>query len=88
MTSGTFINYITQYKGKADDATAAIHYIKRDILDKAFNTYAAGKVFYCHRHNGDRLFSYIYDMVFDKLVEMTPISWIKKICLKYIKTLF
>ena len=83
MTSGTFTNYITQYKGKADDAAAAIDYIKRDIFEKAFNTYAAGKVFYCHvttatdTTNADRLFSYIYDMVFDKLIEMTPLKWLQ-----------
>ena len=74
VKSGTFNNYITQYRGQADDSHEAIQYIKNDIFEKAFNTYAAGKVFYCHvttatdTSNADKLFSYIYDMVFEKLM--------------------
>ena len=74
VKSGNFNKYITQYSGQPDDSVAATQYIKTDIFEKAFNTYAAGKVFYCHvttatdTSNADRLFSYIYDMVFEKLI--------------------
>ena len=70
---GNFQKYITQYKGPADCSESAIQYIKTGIFEKAFNQYAA-KVFYCHvttatdTSNADRLFSYIYDMVFEKLM--------------------
>ena len=74
VKSGNFNKYITQYSGQPDDSVKATEYIKTDIFEKAFNTYAAGKVFYCHvttatdTSNADRLFSYIYDMVFEKLI--------------------
>ena len=80
VKTGTFNNYITQYRGQADDSHDAIQYIKNDIFEKAFNTYAAGKVFYCHvttatdTSNAERLFSYIYDMVFEKLLNELQIN--------------
>ena len=80
MKSGSFNNYITLYKGKPDDAGAAILYIKSNIFEKAFNAYGSGKTFYCHvtqatdTTNAEKLFSYIYDIVFERLIGDLPIS--------------
>ena len=77
MTSGTFINYIISPIIKEKLMTLQQRYITSSgIFSKrpSILTQQGRCSIVTDTTNADRLFSYIYDMVFDKLVEMTPIS--------------